>query len=111
MAIFITLERMPDPLADLGVRFGPRGGELRVWSATATSIDLCLFDERDPDWVAETVPLVKGDGDVWSAISRQLVPGMRYSIRVDGPAGAANAFDPSLHLIDPYARGLARTSK
>ncbi|MCU1439616.1 MAG: glgX [Rhodoglobus sp.] len=107
---FITLERMPDALADLGVRLGPRGGELRVWSATATSIDLCIFDSRDADWVAKTIPMAKSEGGVWSASSKLLVPGTRYSIRVDGPAGPANAFDSTLHLIDPYARGLARTS-
>ena len=39
---------MPDHLADLGVRLGDKGGELRVWSASATSMDLCLFDMKDP---------------------------------------------------------------
>ena len=34
---------------------------------------------------------------------------MRYSIRAGGPKAPTNAFDPKLHLIDPYARGLART--
>jgi glycogen operon protein len=101
---------MPDHLADLGVRPGAKGGELRVWSASAQSMDLCLFDSRDPDWVAKTLPMTKGDGDVWSVSSKLLVPGMRYSIRADGPTKPGNAFDPSLHLIDPYARGLARTS-
>jgi len=101
---------MPDHLADLGVTIGDKGGELRVWSASATSIDLCLFDERDPSWVAKTIAMTKGDGDVWAAASPLLVPGMRYSIRANGPTTPGHAFDPSLHLIDPYARGLARTS-
>ena len=98
-----------DPLADLGVTLGPKGGELRVWSASATSMELCLFDDRDPTWVAKTIAMTKDKGDVWVAASKQLVPGVRYSIRVDGPNEPGNAFDPSMHLIDPYARGLART--
>jgi glycogen operon protein len=98
-----------DPLADLGVTLGPKGGELRVWSASATSMELCLFDDRDPTWVAKTVAMTKGEGDVWVGASKQLVPGVRYSIRVDGANEPGNAFDPSMHLIDPYARGLART--
>ncbi|MBX3098774.1 MAG: glycogen debranching protein GlgX [Salinibacterium sp.] len=108
--VAFTLIPMPDHLADLGVRLGDTGGELRVWSASATSMELCLFDEKDPAWVAKTVPLAKGDGDVWSAESTLLVPGMRYSIRANGPSTAGHAFDPNVHLIDPYARGLARTS-
>jgi glycogen operon protein len=99
-----------DPLADLGVILTSKGGQLRVWSASATSMELCLFDDKDAGWVAKTVPMSKGDGDVWSATSKLLVPGMRYSIRADGPTSPGNAFDPALHLIDPYARGLARTS-
>ncbi len=101
---------MPDHLADLGVRLGDKGGELRVWSASATAMELCLFDAKDPSWVAKTIPMAKGDGDVWSASSKLLVPGARYSIRASGPTTPGHAFDPSLHLIDPYARGLARTS-
>ncbi|MCU1412458.1 MAG: glgX [Rhodoglobus sp.] len=99
-----------DHLADLGVTLGDKGGQLRVWSASATSMELCLFDERDPTWVAKTIAMSKGDGDVWSATSKQLVPGVRYSIRANGPTAPGHAFDSSLHLIDPYARGLARTS-
>jgi glycogen operon protein len=101
---------MPDHLADLGIRLGDRGGEIRVWSASATAMELCLFDEKDADWVAKTVPMTRGDGDVWHATSKLLAPGVRYSIRADGPTTPGHAFDPALHLIDPYARGLARTS-
>ena len=117
----ITLERVPDPeptaaaerdpLRDLGVRAVENGGELRAYSATAGSIELCIFDD-DPTWVSERIPLVKDADSVWSATSPRLVAGTRYSLRADGPAHprATDCFDPTLHLIDPYARGLARTS-
>ena len=101
---------MADSLSDLGVRLAPGGGTLRVWSASATSLELCLFDDKDASWVSTVLPLTKGEGDVWSVTSELLVPGARYSLRADGPAAPGNVFDPKLHLIDPYARGLARTA-
>ncbi len=100
---------MPDHLADLGVRLSASGGELRVWSASATSMDLCLFDDKDASWVSKTLPMSKDDADVWSVTSKALKPGTRYSIRANGPTTPGHAFDPALHLIDPYARGLLRT--
>ncbi len=78
---FITLERVPDSLADLGVRLTPEGGVLRLWSASATGMELCLFDDKDASWVSETLPLTKGDGDVWSVTTEHLAPGRRYSVR------------------------------
>jgi glycogen operon protein len=99
-----------DPLRDLGVRMTPAGGILRVWSASATAIELCVFDEKDPTWVVETIPLVKDADAVWSGTSPALVAGTRYSLRATGPTGPTHRFDPTLHLIDPYGRGLARTA-
>ena len=98
-----------DPLHDLGVTQTPDGGRLRVWSASATGIELCLFAEKDPNWVAESLQLTKGEGDVWEVVTPSLRPGVRYSLRASGPTGPTHRFDPALHLIDPYARGLTRT--
>jgi glycogen operon protein len=98
-----------DPLRNLGVHVTSRGGEIRVWSANATSIELCLFDDRDAGWLSKRVPLVKGEGDVWSATTRSLTPGTPYALRVDGPGGPTHDFDGERFLLDPYARGLART--
>jgi glycogen operon protein len=98
-----------DPLRNLGVRLSNRGGELRVWSASATSIDLCIFDGKDPNWVSKTIPLSKDSHGVWSATTRSLSPGTYYALRANGPKDPMNAFEPTKHLLDPYARGLART--
>ncbi|MHB1173397.1 MAG: glycogen debranching protein GlgX [Lacisediminihabitans sp.] len=108
----ITLERVPevDPLKDLGVRVTPSGGEVRVYSSTANAIELCLLDDKDSNWVAGSIQLGKGADNVWSGGSPNLVPGTRYSLRASGPAAPTNHFDPSLHLLDPYAHGLARTA-
>lgn len=98
-----------DTLAHLGVRQTPRGGELRVWSANATAIELCIFATDDPTWIAETHDLQRNRFGVWHTTSRSLAPGTRYALRVDGPDGATHAFDRERLLLDPYARGLART--
>jgi glycogen operon protein len=101
----------PDPLRDLGVRLTPDGGELRVYSASATRMNLCLLDERDPSWVEHTVRMRRASDGVWSARSPLLRPGRRYSIRAEGPAGPRHAFDREAHLLDPYARGLVRVDQ
>lgn len=98
-----------DPLSDIGVQFADGVGRIRVWSANATAIELCVFDGKDAAWVAHSVPLERDTHGVWSGESAALSPGARYSLRASGPTGPNHDFDPERHLIDPYARGLART--
>ncbi|MEP6841943.1 MAG: glycogen debranching enzyme, partial [Pseudolysinimonas sp.] len=98
-----------DPLRNLGVHLGSEGGEIRVWSASATTIELCIFDGTDPNWVSKTIPLSRDAHDVWTATTRSLSPGVSYALRASGPSGPLHAFDPARQLLDPYARGLART--
>jgi glycogen operon protein len=98
-----------DALGHLGVRQTPRGGELRVWSQHATSMQLCLFAPDDPTWITETHELQRNRFGVWRTTTRSLSPGTRYALRVDGPTGPTHSFDPDHLLLDPYARGLART--
>jgi glycogen debranching enzyme len=97
----------PDPLHDLGVRTGADGGSIRVWSEHATSIELEVFADGDLDWAVERTPLVRDEYGVWEGASAALVPGARYGLRVDGPAGFDHAFNPAHTLLDPYAHGLA----
>ena len=97
-------------LDDLGVRQTSGGGVLRVFSESATSMELCIFDAADPHWIVKTVPMTRDGHGVWSARSRTLSPGTRYSIRVDGPQGPTSSFNPAAHLLDPYARALDRLS-
>ena len=86
------------------------GGRARVWSASATAMELCLFSDRDADWVERTVPMQRDDHGVWSVTTPHLAPGTRYGIRADGPSGGAHAFDRGRTLLDPYARGLTRSA-
>ncbi|MBB5633958.1 glycogen operon protein [Cryobacterium mesophilum] len=102
-----------DPLHDLGARLTEHGGRVRVYSASAASIELCLFSRKDPYWITDTIPLEKTVGDVWTVTSPKLVAGRNYTLRAaadTGSRGAAapNRFDPNRNLIDPYSRGLSR---
>ncbi|MFF0910216.1 glycogen debranching protein GlgX [Microbacterium enclense] len=91
---------------DLGVRPGPDGGTLRVWSAHAEAMQLLIFDDVDLDWAIETVPMHAVGGGVFAASSPLLRPGARYAVRVAGPHGPGNTFNPQSLLIEPYSRGL-----
>jgi len=95
-------------LDDLGVRLHDGVATLRVWSQHASSIELVVFDETDLDWVTDEVDLVRGPGDVWEVTTELLQPGTRYAVRVGGPHGPGNTFNPETLLLDPYARGLAQ---
>ena len=99
-----------DPLHDLGVTANLEGGTIRVVSRSATAMELCLFDTKDLTWISDRIPLTRDGDGVWSASSSKLVPNVRYSLRADGEDTPVNGFDPELHLIDPYSRGLSRTS-
>ncbi|MGG7508031.1 glycogen debranching protein GlgX [Plantibacter sp. YIM 135249] len=99
-----------DPLLDLGVRLGPSGGELRVWSEHADGMELVIFDDKDPNWITRTVPLERDAHGVWSGRSRSLIRGRRYAVRSSGPVGPKNVFNPQSLLLDPYARGLVRVA-
>ncbi|WP_314423766.1 glycogen debranching protein GlgX [uncultured Microbacterium sp.] len=95
-------------LDNLGVRLHDGVGTLRVWSQNASSIELVVFDATDLDWVIDQVDLERLPGGVWEVTTELLQPGTRYAIRVGGPHGPGNTFNPETLLLDPYARGLAQ---
>ncbi|WP_353889778.1 glycogen debranching protein GlgX [Galbitalea sp. SE-J8] len=95
----------PD-VARLGVTLEAGGGVVRVFSAHATAMTLCVLDDRDPTWAVESVRMTRGAGSIWEGRSPRLAVGTRYALRAEGPAGPTHAFDAGLELLDPYARGL-----
>ena len=97
----------PD-LDDLGVTLTADGGRLRVWSANASAVELVLFDDTDLDWITVVLPLERAEGDVWTVTTPLLRPGTPYGVRVDGPLGAGNLFNPETILIEPYSKGIVR---
>ena len=90
--------RLGATLADGGVNFA-------VFSAHATAIELCLFDEGG----TELRRFLPGrTGDIWHGFLRGAAVGQRYGFRAHGPWAPADGhlFNPAKFLIDPYARAL-----
>ncbi len=101
--------QLPTP-GQMGVTFADGIGTIRVYSETATSIQLCILDQDDPRTVTHTVALNKGDNGIWQGTHSALIPGAKYALRADGPDGPKDSFNNTLFLIDPYARGVVRES-
>lgn len=91
---------------DLRVTLSPNGGTLRVWSEHADRMEVVIFDGTDLDWATDTIPLERRDGGVWQVTTELLHPGARYAIRIDGPHGPGNTFNPQTLLLEPYTKGL-----
>ena len=69
-------------LDDLGVRLGPDGGTLRVWSGAADQMELVVFDDTDLDWAIETTRMFPVGGGVWETTTESLTPGTLSLIHI-----------------------------
>ncbi|OBZ95285.1 glycogen debranching protein [Pararhizobium polonicum] len=102
---------MPDPTAIFppGATPTPNGTEFAVWSASASGIELCLYDATG-DREIRRLPMQKGT-DGWHRLSVSQAPaGTRYGFRAWGAYAPDDGlwFDPAKLLVDPYARELDR---
>jgi isoamylase len=94
-------EGLPFPLGatwdGLGVNFG-------LFSAHATRVELCLFDESGKE--TERVTLPEYTDEVWHGYLPDARPGQLYGYRVYGPyePEAGHRFNPNKLLLDPYAK-------
>ena len=89
----------------LGASFDGRGVNFALFSANATRVELCLFDEAHG---RETMRLTLPEytNEVWHGYVSGLEPGQLYGYRVHGPYDprAGHRFNPHKLLLDPYAR-------
>ena len=78
-----------------------------LFSAHATAVELCLFDESGATELARH-PLPARTGDVWHGWLPGAGPGTVYGYRVHGPYApeAGHRFNAHKLLVDPYAREL-----
>ena len=79
--------------------------QFSLFSASATAVELCLFDDPLDERESRRVPLLR-HGDVWSASVGEVPDGTAYGFRVDGPFAPelGHRHNPSKLLLDPYAR-------
>jgi glycogen operon protein len=82
-----------------------RGVNFCLFSAHATKVELCLFDDKGEREV-ERVVLPEYTNESWHAYVPGVGPGTVYGYRVHGPyePEAGHRFNPNKLLLDPYAR-------
>jgi glycogen operon protein len=104
-----SLAVRPGRPTPLGATAYGNGVQFALFSRHATRVWLALFDrieDAQPVREIELAPEQFRFGDVWSVRLEGLRPGALYAYRVDGPHATAKGhrYDPSLYLLDPYAR-------
>jgi isoamylase len=91
----------------LGATWDGLGVNFALFSANATKVELCLFDERG-ERELERIELPEYTDEVWHGYLPTARPGAVYAYRVHGPFApdAGHRFNPNKLVIDPYARQL-----
>ena len=99
-----VLEGQPFPL---GATWDGLGVNFALFSANATKVELCLFDEDGRRETAR-VELPEFTDEVWHGYLPDARPGTVYGYRVHGPyePAAGHRFNPNKLLLDPYAKRL-----
>ena len=89
----------------MGASHDGSGVNFAVFSAHATQVDLCLYDETGRVEVAR-LPLPAQTGDVWHGRLPGAAPGLLYGLRAHGPwrPDRGHRFNPHKLLLDPWAR-------
>src|SRR5918993_3591835 len=95
-------EGQPFPL---GAIWDGLGVNFALFSANATKVELCLFDDSG-ETELERIELPEYTDEVWHGYLPAARPGTVYGYRVHGPfePEAGHRFNPNKLLIDPYAR-------
>ncbi|MDI3305578.1 MAG: glycogen debranching protein GlgX [Acetobacteraceae bacterium] len=95
-------EGLPYPL---GATWDGLGVNFALFSAHATKVELCLFDEAGEQEI-ERIELPEFTDEVWHGYLPDARPGTVYGYRVHGPYEPEHGhrFNPNKLLLDPYAR-------
>ncbi len=96
---------LPGKHFPLGATSYAGGVNFALFSANATSVELCLFDPDGQREVARLELAARTD-DIWHGFLPGAVTGLIYGFRVHGPYDptAGHRFNPHKLLLDPYAR-------
>ncbi len=92
----------------LGATFDGKGVNFALFSAHASGVELCLFDQTGRREM-NRVRLPGRSNQIWHGYIAGLAPGQLYGYRVHGPydPNRGHRFNPHKLLIDPYARQLS----
>ena len=96
----------------LGATWDGLGVNFALFSANATRVEVCVFD-NDGNTEVERFDLPEYTDEVWHGYLPDARPGTVYGFRVHGPyePDAGHRFNPNKLLIDPYARQLVGSLK
>ena len=91
----------------LGATWDGLGVNFALFSAHATRVELCLFDDTGRREI-ERIELPEYTNEIWHGYLPDAHPGQIYGYRVHGPyePDAGHRFNPNKLLIDPYAKQL-----
>ncbi len=100
-------EGLPYPL---GATWDGLGVNFALFSAHATKVELCLFDNTG-ETELERIELPEYTDEVWHGYLPDARPGAVYGYRVHGPyePEAGHRFNCNKLLLDPYAKALVGT--
>ncbi len=87
-----------------GAAWDGKGTNFAIFSANATKVELCIFDDKGEREV-QRIELPEHTNQIWHGYLPDLGPGTIYGYRVYGPyePGAGHRFNPNKLLLDPYA--------
>ena len=82
-----------------------KGVNFALFSANATRVELCLFDEEGKE-ERQRIDLPEFTDEIWHGYVPTLEPGAVYGYRVHGPyePEKGHRFNHNKLLLDPYAR-------
>ncbi len=95
-------EGLPHPR---GATWDGKGTNFSLFSANATKVEVCLFDETG-ETETDRIELPEYTDQIFHGWIPDVGPGTRYGYRVHGPyePKAGHRFNPNKLLLDPYAR-------
>ncbi len=93
----------------LGATWLGNGVNFAIFSESAASVDLCLFDSPDARQENIRIPMTEHTDQVWHIFLPDVRPGQLYGFRVFGPYDPERGlrFNSSKLLIDPYAKAIS----
>ena len=94
-------EGLPHPR---GATWDGKGTNFAIFSAHATKVEVCLFDENGEKEL-ERIELPEYTNQIWHGYIPDVQPRAIYGYRVHGPyePEAGHRFNPNKLLLDPYA--------
>jgi isoamylase len=98
---YTVREGLPYPR---GASWDGEGTNFALFSANATKVELCIFDQSGEREVAR-IELPEYTNQIWHGYVAGVHPGTPYGYRVHGPyePAAGHRFNPNKLLLDPYA--------